>query len=142
MLQAVYVPQNHFGNSAYKKEVIQTAIFNPHRDPIIALIAVKEVKLIEMKEIATWLNALLRTYSVPYNLILNIIAIFMIKLTVELYATSNKDKVAADLAFEIFKKGGNASLLGTTPGYTVNSSIGPYAPYLNFSARRRSGGLV
>ena len=70
MLQAVYVPQNHFSNSAYKKEVIHTAIFNPHKDPIIALIAVKKVKLIEMKERATWLNALLCTYSVPYNLIL------------------------------------------------------------------------
>jgi hypothetical protein len=123
MLQAASVPQNFFCGGAHKNVTIRTAIFGSHRDPIVALMAVKEAKSIEMREMAVWRSALLRTCSVPRDMILSIMGIFGVKLEVERYGTNDRDKAAADLAYGIVGKGGNASWLGAAPGCAVSSSV-------------------
>ena len=111
LLQASYV-----GFILWHTEHVYINMFGPNRDPILALMAVKEARVPEMRDMAVWRSALLRTCSYPRDMILSIMGIFGVKLDVGTYGKDDRERAAVDLAFEILRNGRGASWLGAAPG--------------------------
>ncbi len=91
-------------------------LFGTDNDPITALMAVKAARGAEMREMAVWRSALLRTCSQPRDMILSIMGIFGVRLDVSKYGKDDREQAAVDLAFEILKSGRGPSWLGAAPG--------------------------
>ncbi|KAK3369309.1 hypothetical protein B0T24DRAFT_632334 [Lasiosphaeria ovina] len=113
MLQAAFVGGLPWGTD---RQSIRLKIFGPNRDPILALMGVKEARSAEMRDMAVWRSALLRTCSQPRDTILSIMGIFGVTLDVGSYEKDDREKAAADLAFEILKNRRRPSWLGAAPG--------------------------
>ncbi|KAK4155728.1 hypothetical protein C8A00DRAFT_13229 [Chaetomidium leptoderma] len=113
LLQASYV-----GFSLWNTQLehVHFNMFGPDRDPILALMAAKEASVPEMRDMAVWRSALLRTCSHPRDMILSIMGIFGVTLNVGRYGKDDRDRAAVDLAFEILRNGRGASWLGAAPG--------------------------
>jgi hypothetical protein len=110
LLQAAYV-----GSVLYRGQNIPINLFGKNRDPILALMAVKEASGREMRDVAVWRSALLRTCSQPRDMILSIMGIFGVRLDVGRYREGDRERAAVDLAFDILKSGRSASWLGAAP---------------------------
>lgn len=120
MLQVACVP----GSARFKGEEVKFGVFGEQRDAILALMAVKEAGGREgMREMAVWRSALMRTCSVPCDMVFSVMGIFGVELEVERYGAGDREKAAADLVFEIVKRGGRASWLGAAPGCPVQSGL-------------------
>ena len=118
LLQASFV-----GSLPLKQHSARLKLLGTDKDPITALMAVKEAKGPEMREMAVWRSALLRTCSQPRDMILSIMGIFGVKLDVSKYGKDDREKAAVDLAFEILKNGRGPSWLGAAPGCANLSSM-------------------
>jgi hypothetical protein len=119
LLQAAFVGFTDWGVSRQK---VPFGIFGTNPDPILALMGVKEATVPEMRDMAVWRSALLRTCSQPRDSILSIMGIFGVELDVAKYARDDRERAAVDLAFEILRSGRSASWLGAAPGCS-NMSI-------------------
>jgi hypothetical protein len=111
LLQAAYV-----GFSTWQTQTVYFNIFGPNKDPLLALMAVKEARDPDMRDMGVWRSALLRTCSQPRDMILSIMGIFGVTLNVSRYAKDDRESAALDLAFEILRSGRGSSWLGAAPG--------------------------
>lgn len=118
LLQAAYV-----GPLGWRDQHVRVRLFGPNPEPILALMGAKEARVQEMREMAVWRSALLRTCSHPRDMILSIMGIFGVKLDASSYQRGDREKAAGDLAFEMLRSGRNASWLGAAPASPNLSSV-------------------
>lgn len=111
LLQACFI-----GGLALNEHSTLLKLFGTNKDPILALMAVKEARGPEMRDMAVWRSALLRTCSQPRDMILSIMGIFGVKLDVGRYGKDDREKAVVDLAFEVLRNGRGPSWLGAAPG--------------------------
>lgn len=121
MLQVACVP----GSARFAGEEVRFGVFGAGRDAMLALMAVKEAGPGRrgMREMAVWRSALMRTCSVACDMVFSVMGVFGVELEVERYGAGDREEAAADLVFEIVKKGGRASWLGAALGCPVQSSM-------------------
>ncbi len=123
LLQAAYLGKLQIRQVNSELLDYKVMLFRAELDPVLALMAVMEIKNADMRETAIWRSALMRTSSRPVDMVFSIMGLFDVRLDPSRYGDDERERATVDLARAIMKNGKGASWLLASLGGSFLSTM-------------------